>query len=363
MRSIIILGATGSIGSTCINAIIGKKLDFQVKGLVSFSDPGIIALARTFSCPYLLMNGKKDGELLEFLKENRADIVLNGIAGSAGLKASLDVISLNMDLALANKESIVLGGSFLFSEAARNGVRIIPVDSEHSCLYNLLRAFPDARELVITASGGPFYNRSNTDDVTIGEALNHPTWKMGRKITIDSATLANKGLEVIEAGFLFGFPAGRIRVTVHRQSVVHSLVKVSSGAYYAQLTPPDMTLPIISALSDGKVSLDDIVEPLDFTNLDLTFRSWDKKQFPLLDAAYMCLERKQGWPIAFNMANEVAVNAFLDGRIPYNRIADIVLDVLDGNWASEASSLAEIEQMMAAAKELACKGLARCSCI
>lgn len=363
MRSIIILGATGSIGSTCINAIIGKKLDFQVKGLVSFSDPGIMDLARRFSCPCLLMDGKKDGELLEFLEKNRADIVLNGIAGSAGLKASLDVISLNMDLALANKESIVLGGSFLFAEARRNGVRIIPVDSEHSCLYNLLRAFPDARELIITASGGPFYDRRNTDDVTIEEALHHPTWKMGRKITIDSATLANKGLEVIEAGFLFGFPAKDIRVTVHRQSVVHSLVKVSSGAYYAQLTPPDMTLPIMSALSDGKVGLEDIVEPLDFTNLDLTFRAWDKNQFPLLDAAYMCLERKQGWPIAFNMANEVAVNAFLDGRIPFKRIADIVLEVVSGNWSFEASSLAEIGGIMTAAKSLAGKELVRCSCI
>lgn len=355
MRSILILGATGSIGTTCIKAITEKRLDFKVKGLVSFSDPKTATLAKELSCPYLLMKGKKDEDLHHFLDLNRADIVLNAIAGSAGLKASLDSISLKMDLALANKESIVLGGSFLFSKAAENGVKIIPVDSEHSCLYNLIKAFPDTKELIITASGGPFYDRKDTSNVTVAEALNHPTWKMGRKITIDSATLANKGLEVIEAGFLFKFPASSIKVTVHRQSIVHSIVKVSNGAYYAQLTPPDMTLPIISALSDGNLDLMDIVKPLDFTNLDLTFRSWDKMQFPLLAAAYSCLERKQGWPIAFNISNEVAVGAFLSGRISYDRISETVLSVLEKNWEADISSLEDIEEIMKASEEYARK--------
>ena len=355
MRSILILGATGSIGSTCIKAIKEKKLDLKINGLVSFSDPKTAMLAKDFSCPYLLMNGKKDEDLHNFIISNRSDIVLNAIAGSAGLKASLSVISLGMDLALANKESIVLGGSFLFSEANRNGVKIIPVDSEHSCLYNLIRAFPDTNELIITASGGPFYDRKDTSNVTIDEALNHPTWKMGKKITIDSATLANKGLEVLEAGFLFGFPASKIKVTVHRQSIVHSIVKVKNGAFYAQLTPPDMTLPIISALSDGNLDLNDIVKPLDFINLDLTFRSWDEKQFPLLAAAYSCLEKKQGWPIAFNISNEVAVEAFLCGRISYNRISETVLKVLEKNWEADICCLENIQDVMKASEEYARK--------
>lgn len=358
MRKIIILGATGSIGSTCINAIREHRLPFIVKGLVAHSS-SLDALSREFSCKAFLTRGRTAEELKDFLSTIDADIVLNGIAGSAGLEATLISLSLGFDVALANKESVVLGGEYLFRFARECGRRIIPVDSEHSCLYNLLRAHSNVRKLIITASGGPFYNRRDTSTVTLEEALNHPTWKMGRKITIDSATLANKGLEVIEAGYLFGFEAKDIMVTVHRQSIVHSMVQLENGAYYAQLTPPDMTLPIIGALSDDKEILKDIVRPLDLTNLTLTFQGWKEEQFPLLKAAYDCLEKRKAYPILFNMSNERAVYAFLEGRIGYDDIARVVLESLDRSFDHEVSSFEDTRELMKQSVDIA-DGIIRC---
>ena len=216
-----------------------------------------------------------------------------------------------------------MGGTWIFDAAKENNVRIIPVDSEHSAIYNLLMGHK-ASSLVITASGGPFVDRMDLENVTLEEALNHPTWKMGKKITIDSSTLANKGLEVIEASFLFNFKPEDISVTVHRQSVVHSMIRTKEGAVYAQMSPPDMTLPIIAALSDGKVKLENVVSPLSFDNLTLTFEKPDTKRFPLLALAYKALEIGGSATIAYNAADEVAVNAFMEGIIPYSRISQIV---------------------------------------
>lgn len=353
MRRIVILGATGSIGGTCIKAIREHKLPLFVSGVVANSSPALESIASEFSCPFLYMRNHDGNDLRNFLSSIEADIVLNGIAGSSGLEATLTALDLGFDVALANKESVVLGGEYLFSFASKKGCRIIPVDSEHSCLYSLINAFDNVSRLIITASGGPFYERKDTSHVTLEEALAHPTWKMGRKITIDSATLANKGLEVIEAGYLFGFEAKDISVTVHRQSVVHSIVQLESGAYYAQLTPPDMTLPIVSALADGKIELKDIVRPLDFSNLTLTFGPWSKEQFPLLDAAYKALEKRHGYPILFNMSNEVAVNAFLDGRIAFDDIARVVLKCMDEDFMVPVRNYEDTRSLMARAVEKA----------
>ena len=216
-----------------------------------------------------------------------------------------------------------MGGTWIFNMAKEHKVRIIPVDSEHSAIYNLLMGHK-ASSLVITASGGPFVDRMDLENVTVEEALNHPTWKMGKKITIDSSTLAIKGLEVIEASFLFNFKPEDISVTVHRQSVVHSMIRTKEGAVYAQMSPPDMTLPIIAALSDGKVKLENVVSPLSFENLTLTFEKPDTKRFPLLALAYKALEIGGSATIAYNAADEVAVNAFMEGTIPYSRISQIV---------------------------------------
>ena len=324
MRRILILGSTGSIGTTCLNYIRKSNPGFQVVGLTAHKNiEKLNSLSKEFSCPTLITDPIESSGLKEFFIKTKPDIVLNAIAGADGLFATVTAIECGIDIALSNKESVVMGGTWIFDAAKENNVRIIPVDSEHPAIYHLLMGHK-ASSLVNTASGGPFVDRMDLENVTVEEALNHPTWKMGKKITIDSSTLANKGLEVIEASFLFNFKPEDISVTVHRQSVVHSMIRTKEGAVYAQMSPPDMTLPIIAALSDGKVKLENVVSPLSFDNLTLTFEKPDTKRFPLLALAYKALEIGGSATIAYNAADEVAVNAFMEGIIPYSRISQIV---------------------------------------
>ena len=206
MKSVLLLGATGSIGTTFLTALRNHpELDIRIAGMTASSNKALEQLGREFNAPYFYLQGADCSKFKAIIDETKPDIILNAIAGTDGLTASAEALDLGLDLALANKESIVLGGHFLLDKAKDNNARIIPVDSEHSAIYHLLKG-KKAERLIITASGGPFRTRENLEDVTIQEALNHPTWKMGKKITIDSATLANKGLEVIEASLLFGFP-------------------------------------------------------------------------------------------------------------------------------------------------------------
>lgn len=353
MRRILILGSTGSIGTTCLNYLRKKNPSFQVVGLTAHkSVDKLNALSKEFSCPTLITDPIEKSGLKEFFESTKPDIVLNAIAGSDGLFATVTAIECGIDIALSNKESVVMGGSWIFKEAEKNNVRIIPVDSEHSAIYNLLKGH-DASSLVITASGGPFVDRMDLENVTVEEALNHPTWKMGKKITIDSSTLANKGLEVIEASFLFDFKPSDISVTVHRQSIVHSMIRTKEGAVYAQLSPPDMTLPIISALSDGKIELENVVAPLSFDNLNLTFEKPDTLRFPLLSLAYKALEIGGSATIAYNAADEVAVNAFMEGLIPYSRISEIVeKTLLDDTFKESVSNYKETMEKDRIAREI-----------
>ena len=353
MRRVLILGATGSIGTTCLDAIRSGKLEAEVTGLVArHSNDRLESLSREFGCPCLINDSHES--LVSFIRDCGGDIALNGIAGSAGLAASLACLDAGLDLALANKESIVMGGDFLLDEARRLERRIIPVDSEHSAIYNLLKGHQgEVSSLVITASGGPFLDRQDLENVTPDEAATHPTWKMGRKISIDSSTLANKGLEVIEAGFLFGIDADRIEVTIHRQSIVHSMIRLENGAIYAQLSPPDMTLPIVAAVNDEYARLTDVVRPLSFNDLTLTFHSWSPERFPLLALAYKVLERKAGYPIAYNAADEIAVSAFIEGRIRYTDIARVVSATLEKDWSHTACSYDEIVDIDSMAREVA----------
>lgn len=354
MRKVIILGATGSIGTTAIKAIVEKKLPIKVMGLVAHSNKEKIEeISSGLNAPYILMKGRDKTELFSFIKNIDADIVLNGISGAFGLYATLCALDCDMDVALANKESIVMGGGFLLSYAKKLNRKLIPVDSEHSAIYNLMKNQENVSKLIITASGGPFLNKTDLKDVTVEDAVKHPTWKMGKKISIDSATLANKGLEVIEAGFLFDFSSKDIDVVIHRQSIIHSMIQKKDGSIYAQLSPPDMTLPIISAISDNNFTLPDIVSPLDFSSLNLTFSSWNKKQFPLLSLAYEALEKKKGYPIAFNAANEIAVEAFIEGRIPYLLIQEVVLKVMTNSFETEAKNYDEILEIDSKARRLA----------
>ncbi len=330
MTRLVILGATGSIGTTCLNALRNNRLDITVTGLTAGKNrEKLAALSKEFSSPSLLTGENiSSSGLPSFLDETKPDIVLNAIAGFDGLYATKCVLEKGIDLALSNKESVVAGASFIFRLAEENNSRIIPVDSEHSAIYNLLR-MKKASSLVITASGGPFVDRENLEDVTLEDALKHPTWKMGEKITVDSATLANKGLEVIEASYLFGFRPEDIEVTVHRQSVVHSLIRTPEGAVYAQMSPPDMTLPIMGAIAEGRMDISAMVRPLDFTSLTLTFEKPDTERFPLLRDAYRALGMGYRGSVIYNASDEIAVGAFIKGEIGFTDIERVVSLSLD----------------------------------
>ena len=344
MKSVLLLGATGSIGTTFLTALRNHpELDIRIAGMTASSNKALEQLGRKFNAPYFYLQGADCFKLKAIIDETKPDIILNAIAGTDGLTASAEALDLGLDLALANKESIVLGGHFLLDKAKDNNARIIPVDSEHSAIYHLLKG-KKAERLIITASGGPFRTRENLEDVTIQEALNHPTWKMGKKITIDSATLANKGLEVIEASLLFGFPPEKIDVTVHPQSIIHSMIETAEGAVYALMSPPDMTLPILTAIIEEGSGMKDIVKPLSFSSgLSLTFSPWDRKRFPMLEYAYEALRQGSGYRIAYASADETAVNAFLNGRIGFMDIARITKEVLSSDYpASEPDTLEEI---------------------
>ncbi len=367
MKRVIILGCTGSIGSTALKAIRTKHLNLSVVGLSAHANASqLVALAREFSVKAVCLTGSKLESLPNFqtysyfsgLKQMlhvlEADIVLNAIAGFEGLQASLEALSCGFDLALANKESIVCAGSYLFDVAKENDCRIIPVDSEHSALAELLKGHErnQVQSLVLTASGGPFrtLDASQFSTITVDQALAHPTWNMGKKISIDSATMANKALEVIEASYLFGFDADRIEVVIHPQSIVHSMIRTFDGAVYAQLGTPDMTLPIINALGEGGTSL---VRPLDFASLSLTFEKPDFKRFPLLALSFEILNRKGSSALAFNAADEIAVHAFLQRKISYLKLIEVVQRTLEQRWDEEVASFSQILALDEKARQLA----------
>lgn len=354
MRSLLILGATGSIGTTCLNEIRRFNPGITIKGISCYSnEEKAKAISTEFGdIPYICLKDKTKSEISEFIHSIDADIALNAIAGSDGLFATLECLKSGKDVALANKESVVMGGAFLFEFARSLNRRIIPVDSEHSAIYNLLLGH-EASSLVITASGGPFIDRKNTKDVRLEDALKHPTWKMGRKITIDSATLANKGLEVIEAHYLFGFECKDIEVTVHRQSVIHSMIRTKEGGVYAQMSPPDMTLPIMAAISDGKLELKDIVRPLSFSDLTLTFEKPDYEKFKMLKLAFEVLEKKGSYPIAYNAANEIAVEAFINGEIGFDDISAVTEYVMSNDFTEASMDFNAVEINDRRARELA----------
>lgn len=366
MKRVVILGCTGSIGSTAIQAIRDLKLQVEVVGLSAHSnEEKLVQLALELSCKAICLTARHCSPypglsvfsgvtgLKEMLASLDADVVLNGIAGFDGLKASLLTLEQGFDLALANKESVVCGGSYLFEVARQHKSRIIPVDSEHSALAELIKG-RDTNEigsLILTGSGGPFRTLASDafGHITVEQALAHPTWKMGKKISIDSATLANKALEVIEASYLFALPAEKIEVVIHPQSIVHSMIRHRDGAVYAQMGPPDMTLPIVNALVDGSVSL---VRPLDFTNLNLTFEQPDYQRFPLLGLAFSILERKGGSALAFNAADEVAVHAFLERRCTYLKMIRAIEKTLERSWQVAPSSFEETLELDKEAREL-----------
>jgi 1-deoxy-D-xylulose-5-phosphate reductoisomerase len=351
VRRIAILGATGSIGRQALE-LVDRNPELEVCALSSGSTP-LDALA----ADYPEAATQTGGEVTELLEQTKPDVVLNAIVGFAGLGATLWALERGVTLALANKESLVAAGDLAVAAHKRGGGLLIPVDSEHSAVFQCLegRAADTVDSVVLTASGGPFRGRTREEleDVTPEDALAHPTWSMGPKITIDSATLANKGLELIEAHFLFGLPYDRLDVVIHPTSTVHALVRFRDGAALAHLGYPDMRVPISYALTYPERAATS-VPPLDFSEpLSLEFEPPDADTFPLLRLAREAGGRGGTYPCAFNAANEVAVHAFLEERLPFLAIATVVEDTLDAASGAPAHDVDDLIEADAEARRLA----------
>jgi len=351
MKRVALLGATGSIGRQAIE-IVEAHPELELCAVASGSTPldGIDAPLKQVG-----------GDLTQLLDEADPDVVLNAVVGFAGIHATLWAMEHGVDLALANKESLVAAGELATAAQARGGGRTLPVDSEHSALFQCLeeRRPEQVHTLVLTGSGGPFRGRTRDEllNVTADEALAHPTWIMGPKITIDSATLANKGLELIEAHFLFGIPYEQIEVVIQPTSIVHSLVRFRDGAALAHLGYPDMRVPISYALTYPDRAATPL-QPLDLTALTLEFQAPDLETFPMLALAREAGEKGGTYPCAYNAANEVAVAAFLAGRLPFLGIAELVADALERTDGSPARDLEELVEVDRAARAFADERLA-----
>lgn len=352
-RRVIVLGATGSIGTQTLDIIRANRDRFEVVGLSAARREAELA---EFAAEFGVAAGAAGlgADAAERLvREVDCDVVVNGITGSVGLGPTLAALEHGRTLALANKESLIVGAP-LVRRIARPG-QIVPVDSEHSALAQCLVAGrrDEVRRLVLTASGGPFRGRRRDElrDVTPADALAHPTWNMGRVVTTNSATLVNKGLEVIEAHVLFDVPFADIDVVVHPQSIVHSMVEFLDGATIAQVSVPDMRLPISLGL-DWPERVPDAVPPMDWTRAQTwTFEPLDEEAFPAVRLAKRVGEAGGAFPAVFNAANEEAVDAFHEGRLPFLGIVDLVAAVVDDFAATPQHDAAELTRVSLLAAE------------
>ncbi|MDQ1479445.1 MAG: 1-deoxy-D-xylulose-5-phosphate reductoisomerase [Actinomycetota bacterium] len=358
-RGVVILGSTGSIGTQALDVISRHRDEYRVVALAAGRNRDLLAeQARTFGVPADLARSGLDepGLLAELAAHPDADVVLNAVVGFAGLPATIAALEAGKRLALANKESLIAAGPVVAKARAAGGGEIVPVDSEHSAVWQCLRSgrTTEVARIILTASGGPFRGRSATElaTVTRAEALRHPTWTMGEKITIDSSTLMNKGLEVIEAHELFGVDYDRIDVVVHPQSIVHGMVEFVDGATVAQLSEPDMRLPIGLALG-APDRFPEAFGAIDWTTLGtLTFEPPDRSTFRCLGLAYEAGRAGGTAPAILSAANEVAVEAFLAERVRWADIAEIVDEVLSAG-AGSADEVSDVLAADAVARERA----------
>ena len=351
-KNLVILGSTGSIGTQALEVaqqagyrVVGlaaaRQVDLLEKQIRAFA-PEVVAMydvaaadelrRRVADLSVRVLSGM-DG-LCELAALPQADMVLNAVVGMVGLRPTLAAVEAGHDVALANKETLVAGGAFVMDAVHRAGVKLLPVDSEHSAIFQCLQGRPPERRiqrLILTASGGPFFGRSREqmENVTLADALNHPNWSMGQKITIDSATMMNKGLELIEAAWLFDMPPEKIDIVVHRESIIHSLVEYDDNAVLAQLGTPDMRVPIQYALTYP----DRLPCPVKQLRLEewksLTFYAPDDEAFPAMNLARRALTLGGLYPVALNAANEVAVGAFIAGEIGFTDITRLAVQALE----------------------------------
>jgi len=359
VRRIAVLGSTGSIGVNALDVLRHLPEECRVSGLAARSNwkllaeqirefhPSCVAVteesARREIAPYL-NGGSLSGDPCDLVGE--ADVVLSGITGSAGLRPGLAALQAGKTLALANKESLVVAGPLMMEAARRTGAEIVPVDSEHNAVFQAMRSGrrEEVRRVILTASGGPFLNREDLRDVTVEEALKHPTWNMGAKITIDSATMFNKALEIVEARWLFELDANQIEVVIHPQSIVHSIVEFKDGSMIAQLGVPDMRTPIQYALTHPERRTG-LAKSLDLAKVgSLTFREPSVEKFPSLLLGRRAAEVGGTMGAVLNGANEAAVEMFLARKIPFLRIFEMVRGVMDRHRPVPSPTLEETIQ-------------------
>jgi 1-deoxy-D-xylulose-5-phosphate reductoisomerase len=366
VKRIVILGSTGSIGASTLDGVAKFPDRFQIVGLAAGSNdamleeqirafhPKVVALSSPDAAKQLrsridttqveVMDG--EGGLCEVARFPECDLVISAIVGGAGLKPTLSAIQAGRQVALANKEPMVMAGQLMQQEAQKHGVTIFPIDSEHSAIFQSMEGHRkiDIRRVVLTASGGPFWDWATTDleHVTPEQALKHPNWEMGAKITVDSATLMNKGLEVIEARWLFDLPLAQIDVVIHRESIIHSLVEYCDGSVISQLGHPDMRTPISYAMNyPERVPLHPPI--LDLGKIGkLTFFPPDTEKFPCLQLAYDALTGEAGLPATLNAANEIAVHAFLKNQIAFLDIPKIIQETMAAYSPTTVSSIEDV---------------------
>jgi len=373
-KRILILGSTGSIGTQALD-VCAREPELEVVGLsaerswqelivqagehgvkrVALADEDAAARAAEAWTEGKVLGGAEG--LVDLVVQSGADLVLNSLVGSAGLGPTVATLGEGIDLALANKESLVVGGELVGALAEATGARIVPVDSEHTSLHQLISGQPPGavERITITASGGPFRGRTRAElsEVTVEQALAHPTWAMGGKITIDSATLMNKGLELMEAHHLFGTPYEKIDVVVHPQSLVHGLIQLADGAMLAHLGPRDMRIAISYALHGGE-SANLGIAPLDLAQIgELNFERVDLEAFPCLRLAGEAARAGGTAPCVLNAANEIAVHAFLEGRLRFLEIAEVIERTLSELGSEPVLAFESLYQADSRARELA----------
>ncbi|MFC1561427.1 1-deoxy-D-xylulose-5-phosphate reductoisomerase [candidate division KSB1 bacterium] len=346
-KRVILLGSTGSIGQNTVEILSRYRDEFELVGISAFSNieilkrqiesfgPAAVSVGDTAKYPLLkddlrngcrLYNGAEG--ITQMIHDLDADLVVNSIVGAAGLLPTLEAIRTRKNVALANKESLVVAGELVLAELRKHEVDLIPIDSEHSAIWQCLvgEEKQKIKKIVLTASGGPFLRRTadTYENITVEEALNHPNWNMGEKITIDSATLMNKGFEVIETHWLFGIPADKIGIVIHPQSVIHSMVEFIDGSIKAQLGMPDMKLPIQYALTYPERKPGTLDNKEIYKSIQLSFEQPDLEQFPCLKMAYQSLEAGGTAPAVLNAANEIAVRSFLQNDIRFSDIPSVI---------------------------------------
>jgi 1-deoxy-D-xylulose-5-phosphate reductoisomerase len=371
MKRIIVIGATGSIGKQALDVLNRHKDQFILAGMSAHADEtsllqGALTTTESGNPIPLCLSGAvpSDGRIQysgndgldRLIRDTEADIVVNAVAGAAGLEPSIAALESGKDLALANKETIVMAGRIVLDLAKNKGRRVLPVDSEHAAIFSMVERFgkKNIKEILLTASGGAFRDLpiESLSEVSLADALSHPTWSMGAKITIDSASMANKGLEVIEAARLFGLASREIKVVIHPESRVHSFIRTRDGSLYAQLSKPDMRLPILNALAWPEM-LDEDIADLDPAFFPMSFRPVNYRRYPLLALAYDALDSGEGATVAYNAANEVAVEAFMNGYLGFVDLEHILVSTLEKSWPVVLDDLNEVLEVDKTARVVA----------